>query len=283
MKICFSLLFIFGICHLCYCQNSIKTINIPVVFHVLYADSLTDNGINADSRNNGNNTMFLPRQKIEAELADLDRDFQNKNLDITDVISEYKNVIGNPGIHFYLSEIIYEKVDRKSIIAPRTNTDLLHKLSPPKDNRSFLNVYISDVKFRGKLTNGLTPVKTDSTANIHDDVNLNYQWVGLGYRLLTHEVGDWLGLWHTWDNSQKRDGIDDIPLQTTYTDMDCVSCPPQVPDPITNHSKFSHSNYNNFMDYSGCRKMFSIKQAEKMRNTINSFRKVLWNNSEGLK
>jgi hypothetical protein len=83
-------------------------------------------------------------------------------------------------------------------------------------------------RIEGDETNGLTPVKTPGNYHeTYDVVNLNYQWVGLRYRLLTHEVSHWLGLWHAWDYQQLKDGIVDIPLQKTYTDMDCVKCPPR--------------------------------------------------------
>lgn len=197
-----------------YSQDDGRVVKIPVVFHVLYGDKMQDNGINIESRENGNNTMYLPKEKIEAELADLDADFQNLNTDLTTVRSEFKKVIGNPKVRFYLSDIKYVEVNKRDIRRPSTNTDLLHRLSPIVNSKKFLNVYISEIKFEGDFTNGLTPVKTsENYGDGFDVVNLNYKWVGLKYRLLTHEVGHWLGLWHTWDESQLDDGIDDIPLQ----------------------------------------------------------------------
>jgi hypothetical protein len=245
----------------------------------LYADKIEDNGTGPDAREVGNSTMYLPKAKIEAELADLDADFQNLNTDLSEVKSDFKKVIGNPKIHFYLSDIKYLEVNKRDIQRPNTNTDLLHRLSPIVDSKKTLNVYISVIKYRGKYTNGLTPVKTPGESHDgYDVVNLNYQWVGLGYRLLTHEVGHWLGLWHTWDDQQLEDGIDDIPLQTTFTDLDCDRCRPQVKDQVRRNLGFTQSNFNNFMDYSGCRKMFSIKQAQHMRKFIKIYRADIWNN-----
>ena len=256
-----------------------KLIKIPVVFHVLYGDKLEDNGMGPDARNNGNSTMYVPKEKIEAELADLDADFQNLNADLSEVSSEFKKVIGNPRIHFYLSDLEYVEVNKKEIQRPSTNTDLLHELSPIVDSKKHLNVYVSIIKYDGAFSEGVTPVKTPGeTFDDTDVVNVNYQWVGLRYRLLTHEVGHWLGLWHTWDEQQLEDGIDDIPLQTTYTDMECVLCPDDVPDRVRRDSGFAQSNFNNFMDYSGCRKMFSIKQAQHMRWFIREYRAELLNN-----
>ena len=259
-----------------YGQDAGKLIKIPVIFHVLYGDKLQDNGTGSDAREHGNSTMYVPKEKIEAELADLDADFQNLNTDLSEVDSEFKKVVGNPRIHFYLSDIKYVAVNKKEIKRPKTNTDLLHKLSPIVDSRRYLNVYISIIKYKGDETDGLTPVKTpEDYHETYDVVNLNYQWVGLRYRLLTHEVGHWLGLWHTCDDQQLEDGIDDIPLQKTFTDRECVKCPPEVKDQVRRNSGFAKSNYNNFMDYSGCRKMFSIKQVQRMHQYIKDYRTEL--------
>ncbi|HYG11139.1 MAG TPA: M43 family zinc metalloprotease [Pyrinomonadaceae bacterium] len=259
-----------------------RLIKIPVVFHVLYGDKLPDNGRDEHAVYAGNSTMYLPQEKIESERADLDADFQCLNADLSEVSDKFKNVIGNPRIHFYLSNLKYVEVNKKEIQRPSTNLDLLHELSPIVDSKRNLNVYISIIKYEGSFSEGVTPVKTPgNTHDEYDVVNVNYQWVGLRYRLLTHEVGHWLGLWHTWDDAQLADGIDDIPLQKTYTDMPCVYCPPEdVPDQVRRNSGFNESNYNNFMDYSGCRKMFSIKQAQHMRQFIRTYRPEIWGDAQ---
>src|SRR5215217_6141476 len=79
-----------------------RLIIIPVVFHVIYTDTLPDNGMSDTVRNSedGNSTSRLPGEKILAELKDLDQDFQRINPDINEVIPEYQKVIGNPKIHF---------------------------------------------------------------------------------------------------------------------------------------------------------------------------------------
>lgn len=245
---------------------------------MIYADSSADNGINAGSRDEGNSSMYIPRFKLEAELADLDADFQKRNADTTAVIDEYKKVHGNAKVHFYLHDIKYVPAKHRRITGPFTNTGRLHQLSPIIDAKKFLNVFVSLIKYRSSYTSGLTPVKTSAiAADGNDAVNISYEWTGLGYRLLTHEVGHWLGLWHTWDDSQAGEGIDDIPLQKTSTDIPCVRCPPAVRDQLRSGTGFHSSNYNNFMDYSGCRNMFSVKQALHIRYVILHYRTDLWN------
>lgn len=265
-----SSLFVYG-------QDDGRRINIPVVFHVMYVDKSEEEGI-------GNPSEYLPKEKLIAELNDLDSDFQCLNKDINIVIPEFKGVVGNSKIHFYLADIVYVKIKSWGPFYERYNSERLHRYSPVQNPEKCLNVYIGRIKFDGGWTNGVTPVKAQLEPDLKDDaVNINFKWVGLHYRLLTHETGHWLGLWHTFQPTEQgdEDGITDIPIQDTWTDMECDICPPQVKDQLSAESKakgFKHSNYNNFMDYSGCRVMFSVQQVNRMRYVIKNFRPALWNN-----
>ena len=261
-----------------------RTITIPVIFHILYIDDNADNGMSDGVKNSktGNSTTHLPKEKIQAELDQLDKDFRQLN-DISKVISEYKSVVGNAKIHFTLRNIIYVKTNRISILR-LSNSERLHKISPMQNNDSCLNVYISVLKVSGGGSEGVTNVPSRSLPE-SDAVNLNYSWVGLGYHLLSHEVGHWLGLWHI-DDEQQLDStlITDIPVQTGLTDIPCVLCTiPSVEVMQKQRSQFSKPNTNNFMDYSGCRAMFSLKQCSYMRNLIIRLRPVIWNNSVAAK
>ena len=257
-----------------------RLIQIPVVFHVLYIDSSQDNGINAASRNNGNSSQYIPKEKIMAELADFDMDFQQKNPDISVVNNNFKNVIGNPKVHFYLKGLIYTPISSWGKALQGTNTGYLHSLSPIVDPDKCLNVYIGKIKYNFGGTDGVTPVRiNDSDDQTDDAVNLSYSWVGLHYRLLSHETGHWLGLWHTFDERQFTDGITDIPVQAKFTEGNCYLCPPDVREQRSLDANFQHTNYNNFMDYSGCRVMFSVLQAKKIRQVVQDYRPSIWNNS----
>jgi len=248
---------------------------------VIYTDTLPDNGMGDAVRNSkyGNSTTRLPREKIIAELKDLDQDFQKTNPDQGNVMDEYKPVAGNAKIHFVLQEIIYVKSD-PAAIRRWDNSTRLHQISPPKYKDSCLNVYISVLRVGGHGSEGVTNVPWPGL-DTADDVNLNYSWVGLHYRLLSHEVGHWLGLWHMNDKRQLTlDQIDDIPVQNELTDINCVLCANQGVRVINSQrARFTAPNTNNFMDYSGCRCMFSIAQCSYMRGVVLRLRPVIWNNS----
>ncbi|KAI2512955.1 Pregnancy-associated plasma protein-A [Fragilaria crotonensis] len=94
----------------------------------------------------------------------------------------------------------------------------------------------------------------------------------------THEIGHWLGLFHTFagtscDPSNLNDLVDDTPQQALPSN-NCASCCqaagrdscPLLPgkDPS-----------RNFMDYSGCTSEFTPGQAERMYNEFNDVRRRL--------
>jgi hypothetical protein len=257
-----------------------RKITIPIIFHVIYVDDNTDNGMGNDVKKGktGNSTTNLPKEKIQAELNDLDANFQQLNSDASKVLPEYKPVVGNAKIHFTLRNIIYIKVDPASIYL-RNNSDRLHEISPLQAQDSCLNVYISVLRVSGSGSEGVTNVPIDVLPS-SDAVNLNYSWVGLGYHLLSHEVGHWLGLWHVFDKNQINiSQITDIPVQTDLTEIDCVICTrPGVKVIRSQRNQFTSPNTNNFMDYSGCRSMFSIQQCNYMRSLIIKLRPAIWNN-----
>jgi hypothetical protein len=228
-------------------QDDGRKIRIPVVVHVIYSDSIRDNGVTMHSRLLGNSSQYLSNEKILAELQELNLDFQRLNPDTISIIQEYQKISGNPNISFVLREIKRVKADKAELERLDDNRKHLYSLSPRVGPDSILNVYISYIKIDGKSTNGVSPVKTQLGADAHS-LCINYKWVGLGYHLLTHETGHWLGLWHTFNKNSLKDGIDDIPLQSKATNTACEKCPPAVSDNLQTPSTFKSSNFNNFMD-----------------------------------
>ncbi len=262
-------------------SDDARLITIPVIFHVIYIDTLLDNGMSDSVRNSlsGNSTTRVPREKIIAELKDLDQDFQHLNLDLAEVIPEYREVVGDPKIHFVLRDIRYVQTTSAEI-HQRNNSSKFRQLDPMVDPESCLNVYVSALRVKGGGSEGMTITPSMEVDLVNDGVNLNYSWVGLHYRLLTHEVGHWLGLWHVDNKDQITSGITDIPVQNTLTDIDCVKCTkPGVVVISQQRNKFRDANTNNFMDYSGCRRMFSIQQSEYMRRLVLRLRPQIWANS----
>ena len=259
-----------------------QIIHIPVIFHVLYTDTNPDNGVDSASRSNGNTTQDVPTAKILAELKDLHDDFMGLNADQANVLPLYQSRIGHPNIDFFLADTTFGSPGDKGIIRIYTRRnvgDQMWRTSPVIDPEHYLNVYIGHLKG----SDGTTNLPEDSGYNSTDGVRLNFKWVGLHYRLLTHETGHWLGLLHIYGGgggaSGNRysysvgDGIPDTPPQRNSTDGLCVTCPPPYGTAVDQTCiTGTPSNYNNFMDYSGCRFMFTAGQVTKMRNVLVTFR-----------
>jgi hypothetical protein len=239
-----------------------RVINIPVVFHVLYAN--TDQNVPLDS--------------IKAEVANLQKDFMGENADRVQVDPYFKNknLIGTPRVRFYLAK---KSNGEDYVIRNRKilNFTQLYRASTPLETKKFLNVYIGNLPV-GK--DGFT-LEPQGDGSITDVIQLDYASVGGHYRLLTHEAGHWLGLYHVFEGEKPDygcegagDEINDTPPQKHATDGNCLLCPPNVP--VQNCSPGTPSNYNNFMDYSGCRKMFTREQVDTMRATVRRVRTELW-------
>ncbi|WP_276366238.1 M43 family zinc metalloprotease [Chryseolinea sp. H1M3-3] len=264
----------------CYCQdiNLDRTIDIPVIFHVIFSDR-------SHAGTDGSNTdENVPTELLRKELEDLHKDFLLLNSDTSQVLPMYKGRITNPNVNFFFADTILQKDGEKGIIRVNTkrNKHKLFKRSKIIKPSTYLNVYVGNIG--GSLTYSNTPWGWED----RDAVFLGFEWVGLGYRLLTHETGHWCGLVHLWGtggptgDSQSctvGDSIADTPPQkeATETNADCKTCPPPFGE-ATDKSCVAGvpSNFNNFMDYSGCRKMFTKEQVVQIRRNLMTHRRDIW-------
>jgi len=262
-----------------------RAIRIQVVFHVLYSDTIADYGINPTARDRGNATTNVPTSKILAELKNLHDDFLLLNSDTSQVDPYFKSRIGNANVDFYLADSVFQPGGEKGIIRKfkEDNRCELYNKSEPVDPQKYLNVYVGRLKTRcafGTATDGITNVPIDSLKRRDGCVNVSYKWIGQGYRLLTHETGHWGGLYHTFGEKgckpKNGDGIDDTPAQRNETGLE--RCPAAGATDLSCDTTKPY-NFNNYMDYSDCRFMFTIGQVTHLRNTIRKFRPQIWRSS----
>lgn len=241
-----------------------RKIRIPLIFHVIYNNQLIN----------------VPDSLLLNELRDLNLDFSANN-DMSLLDQEFKNLIGNPNIEFYLFDTSFQETGLKGVrrVAEKNAKDRNSLLVNPSN---CINVFIAD---QGNNASGIGVGK----GNIANRVNLNYRDVGTHSHGLTHETGHWLGLFHIfgkignsyWWNlllGDHDDLIGDTPSQKKGTAV-CYEitlgcpCPPKKKKI---YYKGHKTLYNNFMDYNPCRCIFTIKQAIQIRNDIIKNRNILF-------
>lgn len=229
---------------------------IPVVFHILHEDGVEN----------------VTDTEIHDAMRILNEDFQMENEDLDQVVPRFTSIVGNAKIEFRLARIDPQGnptngIDRiKSSLT--NNAGESSKLNPWPRN-TYLNVWI--VKSIGSGAAGYTFLP--STAHFRpsrDGIILLYTYFSSERtgdsrrsRALTHEIGHWLNLPHTWggsntpgeaSNCSLDDGVGDTPQTIGWTSCNTngVSCG-------------SFDNVQNFMEYSYCSNMFTQGQVARMR------------------
>lgn len=241
---------------------------IPVVFHILH-----ENG---------------PENISDAQIIDqmriLNEDYRKTNSDISMVVSSFTSVAADCEIEFRLAKKdpngnCTNGIDR--IFSSLTNSaDDGSKLNPWPRSK-YLNVWVvKTIGTAGVAGYAYLPGTTSSTTDGILILSTYIGSVGTGSttrsRALTHEIGHFLNLQHTWGNTNDpgvacgNDGVTDTPVTKGHT-----SC--QLTDATCTAGVVE--NVQNFMEYSYCSKMFTAGQKTRMRSALTSTvgqRSSLW-------
>ena len=252
---------------------------IPIVFHVLH-----NNGIEN-----------ISDEQIYNALEILNRDFRKLNADTATVQSDFVGMPSDVEVEFVLatkapngtcfkgitrtsSPLSYQGDDGNAQVNAIRNGNDVYQQSWP-GNR-YLNVFICGEigGAAGYTTNPATWSATSMTNGIwilHDYVGS----IGTGStgasRALTHEVGHWLNLDHTWgpnnnpgntSSCSSDDDVEDTP--------NCIGVTACLLNANTCNSVNAYWNYDvrdnveNYMDYSYCSKMYTPGQTARMRAAL---------------
>lgn len=247
-----------------------STYVIPVVFHIIH--------------NNG------PENIADEQLFDairvLNNDFNKLNADWPNVRPEFLDRVADVGIEFRLARKdpqgnctngITRTVSTLTYEGDQAMKDLIQW---PRNR--YLNVWVS-ASANGAAGYTYRPGSVNNAPTLDGIVQLHNYTGSIGTaspftsRTLTHEVGHWINLAHTWGNSNNAalasncnedDGVSDTPNTIGWT-----SCN------LNGTSCNSLDNVENYMDYSYCSKMFTEGQKTRMLAALNATtaqRNQLW-------
>lgn len=245
-------------------RTAVANYTIPVVFHVLHqygAENISD-------------------AQINDQIAIFNRDFNRQNADTTVVITPFKNLIGDVHFAFQLAKKdpsgnctsgINRYYDVNTAAWEGDGANYIYTWDPTK----YLNIYVVRAIASGAAGYAYYPGSL-SPGDDMDAILILSAYVGsIGTssvgksRALTHEVGHWFNLQHTWGNTNNpgvacgNDQVNDTPVTKGFT-----SCPTQAASAVCTPGIFE--NYQNYMDYSYCSVMFTPDQVTRMTNAINN-------------
>ena len=248
---------------------------IPIVFHLVH--------------NNG--PEKIDRSQILDALSILNRDMRGQNPDTASVDSLFQGIIADNEIEFVLAT----KAPDGSCFSGITRTlspfsfntgdingiDQVNAVIALNDvyngnwpGDQYLNVFVCGAVGSGIA--GYTYYPSNFFGNsMENGIWLRHDYcgsIGTGSvsssRTFAHEVGHWLNLPHTWgstnepglpSNCSSDDGVADTPntIGSRWCNYNETTCG-------------THSNIENYMEYSSCRKMFTNGQKSRMRTALNS-------------
>lgn len=236
---------------------------IPVVFHIIH--------------NNGPEN--ISDAQIYDEMQTLKINYQGLRTDTGVVYSTFKPLIADVQIEFRLAQIdpngnCTNGIDR--IASPLTNNaDDNSKLNPWPHNK-YLNIWtintwsptIGNLGAYAYLP-GVAPQGKDGIIAAHYLIGSIGTATPANKWVITHEAAHWLGVPHTWGVTNAAgvtcgdDGVSDTPITKGFT-----FCPQPANAAICNPGIVE--NYQNYMDYSPCKYMFTNGQKARMWATLNS-------------
>jgi PKD repeat protein len=263
-------------------KTTVVSYTIPVVFHILHLGG---------SENISDATVI-------AAMDQINKDYSKLGSDTTGIDPTFAPLYVNSNITFALAKKDPNGNCTNGIIHHYdANTNWVQSSSPYNYSGSgtnrwptnkYLNVYLVKCIDGGSSSpcppvssfiGGYTYLPGTWATNSSNDaiVYRADQLSGLSTRALSHEMGHWLNLSHTFGNTNNPgvtcgstsggDGVSDTP-DTKGNFSTCPASSTNSTVICTSGANPYYQNVQNFMDYSSCPKMFTQGQVTKMRSAI---------------
>ncbi len=232
---------------------------IPVVFHVVH-DGGEEN---------------ISDAQIHEAVVQLNEDFSATNPELTEVHASFVDLVADVGMSFRLADFAPNGepttgINRLQSHHTYNGSNIGLKELIQWDPTRYLNIWVVQSSNGGNGSAfAFYPADVEGSASIYDGIVASYWAVGrtetavwTHYKILTHEVGHWANLKHTWGDQNAHqsaeaclhdDEVEDTPntIGNWGCALDAASCG-------------SLDNVQNFMDYANCSSMFTTGQRARM-------------------
>lgn len=261
---------------------------IPIVFHILH-----DGG-----------PSNISREQVLDGLAILNEDFRGLNADITDVATVFQGLQADVEVEFVLATkapdgSCFSGITRTydPVAAFDGNMDQVQAIRDGNDvyngdwpGDKYLNVFVvGSLSEPGSslITLGYTTYPAWGGLTMANGFHVIHECIGsigtggiYGVSTSTHEIGHWLNLAHTWGsnndpgvgNCGNNDNVDDTPSCLGIQGGPCSATNPNPLNSCSNDNAYwgfdIQDNIENYMDYAHCDKMFTLGQAQRMRDAL---------------
>lgn len=245
---------------------------IPVVFHIIH-----DYGVEN-----------ISRAQVLSALDIINADFSKQNADISQVIPAFSSIAADAGFEFRLARKdpngnCTDGITRTASSLTFAADDNVKDLISWPSNK-YLNIWVVDAL--NFSAGGYAYLPGSAPKSSYDGIVVIHRQLGdigtsgrsnFAARTLTHEIGHWFNLSHTWGrlnpagspqncNDFFGDGVNDTPRCIGVTGVSCNlsqnSCNEGSNDKV--------DNIQNYMDYSNCAIMFTTGQRNRMQAAANS-------------
>ncbi|WP_290837017.1 T9SS type A sorting domain-containing protein [Flavobacterium sp.] len=254
-----------------------NVVTIPVVFHVLYK----------------NQTQNISDAQINSQLAAMNEDFRKCNPDFLDVVPEAFQEFGaDMEICFAKATITPSGMPTSGITRKSVPDDFVFDIEyytpdgePAWDTSHYLNIWIGRFP-PGMLGFGTPPAAAGEN---YDGLCISYKYFGCNGtalapfnkgRTVTHELGHYFGLKHTWGDDSTSCGDlqnDDDVADTPPVNDPYFGCPTYPDNSNMCEPTEDGAMFMNFMDYvdDACMAFFTLDQKSLVQATVNGPRASL--------